>query len=37
MLNGVTLVFVLLYVRDVQLRREGSDLLEAAAAPSPAL
>lgn len=37
MLNGVTLVFVLLYVRDVQLRREGSDLMEAAAAPSPAL
>ena len=30
-LNGLGMIFVLLYMRDVQLRREGSDLLLAAA------
>ena len=28
-LNGLSLIFVMLYVRDVRLRREGSDLLAA--------
>jgi hypothetical protein len=32
-LDGVRTIFVLLYMRDVQLRREGSDLLLAVAAP----
>jgi hypothetical protein len=36
LLDGLRTLFVLLYMRDVQLRREGSDLLLAAAAPSPA-
>jgi hypothetical protein len=34
LLDGLRTVFVLLYMRDVQLRREGSDLLLAAAAPT---
>jgi len=33
LLDGLRTVFVLIYMRDVQLRREGSDLLLAAAAP----
>jgi hypothetical protein len=33
LLDGVRTIFVLIYMRDVQLRREGSDLLLAAAAP----
>ena len=37
LLDGVRTTFVLLYMRDVKLRREGSDLLLAAAAPSPAV
>lgn len=36
LLDGLRTVFVLLYMRDVQLRREGSDLLLAIAAPAPA-
>jgi hypothetical protein len=36
LLDGLRTLFVLIYMRDVQLRREGSDLLLAAAAPSPA-
>jgi hypothetical protein len=35
-LDGVSTVFVLLYMRDVALRREGSDLLLAIAEPSTA-
>jgi hypothetical protein len=34
LLDGLRTIFVLIYMRDVQLRREGSDLLLAAAAPS---
>jgi hypothetical protein len=33
-LDGLRTLFVLIYMRDVQLRREGSDLLLAAAAPA---
>ena len=33
---GVLAVFMLIYARDVRLRREGSDLLRAANRPSPA-
>jgi len=33
LLDGVRTIFVLIYMRDVQLRREGSDLLLAVAAP----
>jgi hypothetical protein len=36
LLDGLRTVFVLLYMRDVTLRREGSDLLLAVATPSPA-
>jgi hypothetical protein len=36
LLDGLRSVFVLLYMRDIALRREGSDLLLAAAAPAPA-
>jgi hypothetical protein len=36
LLDGLRTLFVLLYMRDVALRREGSDLLLAAAAPSAA-
>jgi hypothetical protein len=35
LLDGLRTIFVLLYMRDVQLRREGSDLLLAATAPAP--
>jgi len=34
LLDGLRTVFVLLYMRDIALRREGSDLLLAAAAPA---
>ena len=34
LLDGLRTSFVLIYMRDVQLRREGSDLLVAAAAPA---
>jgi hypothetical protein len=37
LLDGVRTIFVLIYMRDVKLRREGTDLLLAAAAPSPAM
>jgi hypothetical protein len=36
LLDGLRSVFVLLYMRYIALRREGSDLLLAAAAPAPA-
>jgi hypothetical protein len=36
LLDGLRTVFVLFYMRDVTVRREGSDLLLAAAAPAPA-
>ncbi len=36
LLDGLRTMFVLLYMRDVALRREGSDLLLAANTPSPA-
>jgi hypothetical protein len=34
-ISGVLLVFMIVYARDVRLRREGLDLLHAASAPSP--
>jgi len=36
LLDGLRTVFVLMYMRDIALRREGSDLLLAATAPAPA-